>query len=226
MIIKAEGPSANKQRRESQEGETDRIPTYQHLAPVTRKVSRETIEAKWEPLVPAGIGRISQMVQDIQRSVVVHFNDDQRTGAKTALHMICRRLISKVSKGLPFPSPIRNTREDDFDFEKILDYNRALEAQITQALHANELLESEMAKETVYLETEQASLIDLEANAKSEATVRKDAGRRLHSLLQLESGLEEDVKENDIGLTDVLQSVLPFSHTVSLLLHKAQSFIS
>lgn len=155
-------------------------------------------------------------MQDVQRPVVLHFNDDKkRTEANTALHMISRRLISKLSKGVPFPPPMRKSREDDFDFEKILDHNRALEAQLTPALHANELLESELAKATAHLESEQASLVVLEANAKSEATVRKDAGRRLHSLLQSDSIINEDAIENHLGVGNALHSVLPFSHTVS-----------
>ena len=198
--------------------QTDTAPPYQHLAPVIRKVSRQTIEAKWEPLPPAGVERISQIVHQVQRAVAVHFNGDKRTEANTTLHMLSRRLISKVTKGLPFPPPMHNNREDDFDFEKILDHNRALEAQLTPALHASELLESELGKEKMYLESEQASLMDLEANAKSEASLRKDARRRLHPLLQSESMIYEDATENPFGVVHPLHSHLPFSHNVSLYL--------
>ena len=216
-----EPPEIKRRRveRESQQeppAQTEKPPTYQHLAPVTRRVSRQIIEAKWEPLPPACVERISQLVYDLQRPVVVHLNDDRkRTEANTTLHMISRRLISKISKGLPFPPAMRNNREDDFDFEKILDHNRALEAQLTPALHANELLEAELAKEMEYFESDQAGLAKLEANAKSEATVRKDAGRRLHSLLHSDSMIQEADLRDHLGLRDVLQSVLPFSYTVS-----------
>ena len=185
---------------------------------MTRKVSRETIEAKWEPLAPASVERISQLVHNIQNSIVVHFSDDERTGANTAMHMISRRLLSKASKGLPFPPPIRHSREDDFDFEKILDYNRALEVQLTSALHANELLESELAKEMLCLGSEQASLVELEANAKSEANMRKAAGRRLHSVLHSNSMKEEDLTETMLASTDLPHTVMPLSHTVRLYL--------
>jgi hypothetical protein len=125
--------------------EVEAAPAYQHLAAVTRKVSRETIESKWEPLPPPCVERISQMLQDVQRPVVAHLtNDQKRTQASTALQMVSRRLVSKISKGLPFPQGTRNHQEDDFDFEKILDHNRALEAHLTPALHANELLECEL----------------------------------------------------------------------------------
>jgi hypothetical protein len=223
-----EEPPETKRRRlerEYQEGpahQTEKTPTYQHLAPVIRQVSRQTIEAKWEPLPPACVEQISQLVHDLKRPVVVHLNNDKkRSEANTALHMISRKLIRKVSKGLPFPPPMRHSREDDFDFENILDYNRALEGQLTPALHANELLESELAKETALLESEQASLVDLEANAKSEATVRQDSRRRLHSLLRSDSMMINGNGLEDLGLRDIFHDTLPFSHAVSLTFTRA-----
>ena len=157
------------------------------------------------------------MVHDLQRPVVVHLNDDRkRTEANTTLHMISRRLISKISKGLPFPPAIRANREEDFDFEKILDHNRALEAQLTPTLHRNELLEAELAKETAQLESEHAVLVVLEANAKSQAVARKDAGRKVHPLLQSDSVIQVDDQQDNLGLVNGIQSTFPFSHAVSL----------
>jgi hypothetical protein len=120
---------------------------------------------------------------------VVRYNDERkRAQSSTALQMISRRLVSKISKGLPFPQGTRNHREDDFDFEKILDHNRTLEAQLTPALHANELLEAQLSKEIALLESEQENLANLEANAKSETALRNQAARKLHALLQPEDG--------------------------------------
>lgn len=156
------------------------------------------------------------MLQDVARSVLVHFNDEKkRTEANTAIQMISRKLIGKLSKGVPFPPPMRKSREDDFDFEKILDHNRAQEAQLTATLHANELLKSQKEALTAHLESEQASLAALEANLKSESAMRNDAGRRLHSLLQSESIVNEDVIENTVAVEDDLHSALPLSYTVS-----------
>jgi hypothetical protein len=128
---------------------------------------------------------ISHLLSDIQRPVVVRLNDERRrTQASTALQMVARRLINKISKGLPFPLGTRYHRENDFDFEKILDHTRTLEALLTPALHANELLDSELRKVTILLEADLEVLADLEANAKAESTMRKQAGRKLHSLLR------------------------------------------
>jgi hypothetical protein len=181
-----------------QETQTEKQPTYQHLAEVIHRISRQTIEEKWEPLPPNCIERVSNLVHDIQRLMVVRLSDEQkRTQASTALQMVSRRLIGKISKGLPFPRSTSNRREDDFDFEKILDHSRDMEAQLTLALHANDLLESELRKETAHLEAEEEALLQLETNAKREATRRKEAGRKLHLLLQ-----SEDMTPKEDGLKD------------------------
>jgi hypothetical protein len=208
LELNKEPPVTKKRRveRESQQDpapQTEEAPTYQHLAAVTRRVSRQTIEAKWEPLPPGAVERISQLLHDLQRPVVVHLNDDRkRTEANTAMQMVSRRLTSKISKGLPFPRGTRNHRDDDFDFEKILDHNRALEAQLTSALHANELLEAELSKEAALLVSEKAALVKLETNARSQAAIRKQSGRKMHSLLLSDDSAVEDDLKDHIGLAE------------------------
>jgi hypothetical protein len=183
--------------------EPEEAPLYQHLQAVTRRVSRQTIEAKWEPLPSGCIERISQLLQDLQRPVIVRYNDERKKmQSSTALQMISRRLIGKISKGLPFPQGTRNHREDDFDYEKILDHNRALEAQLNPALHANALLEAQVSKELALLESESEGLATLEVNAKKEAALRKGAARRLHSLLHIhEEFTEIEGWKDDAGLS-------------------------
>lgn len=183
-----ERPAQIQTQEEEEEGPlTDEPPNYQHLAEVIHRVSRQTIQAKWEALPPSCVERVSDLLHDIQRPVVQRLADERkRTQASTALEMVSRRLISKISKGLPFPPSSGNRRDDDLDFEKILDQSRDLEAQLTLALHANHLLESELSKETAQLEAEEDALAQLETNAKTEASRRKEAGRKLHSLLQVE----------------------------------------
>ena len=196
--------------------EPEEAPVYQHLQAVTHRVSRQTIEAKWEPLPPGCVERISQLLQDLQRPVVVRYNDERKkTQSTTALQMISRRLVSKISKGLPFPQGTRNHREDDFDFEKILDCNRALEAQLTPALHANELLEAQVSKELALLESERERLAILEANAKTTAASRSEAARRLHWLLQPSQGIMEvEGMKDDVGLS-ISQPPYPLDLSVS-----------
>jgi hypothetical protein len=192
---------------------------YQHLQPVTRRVSRQTIEAKWEPLPSGCVERISQILQDLQRPVIVHCNNGRKkTQSSTALQIISRRLVSKISKGLPFPQGTRSHREDDFDFEKILDHNRALEGQLTPALHANELLEAQVGKERALLESERENLANLESNSKTEAALRSEAARRLHPLLQPQDRtVEVEALKDDIGLS-IGQIPRPLDFNVSLIL--------
>jgi hypothetical protein len=197
--------------------EPEEAPMYQHLQAVTRRVSRQTIESQWEPLPSNCVERISQLLYDLQRPVVVRYNDERKKmQSSTALQMISRRLVSKISKGLPFPQGTRNHREDDFDFEKILDHTRALESQLTPALHANELLEAQVSKEMALLESERERLGMLEANAKTEAALRSEAARRLHSLLQPQRGTKEiEGLKDDIGLS-IDQGDRPLDIKVSL----------
>ncbi|CZR53198.1 uncharacterized protein PAC_03076 [Phialocephala subalpina] len=190
---------------------------YQYLKPVVRKISLQKIDAKWEPLPPACVERVSNLLQDLQRPVMVRLNEQKNTQAGTALQMISRRLISKLSKGLPFPPATRNTREEDFDFEKVLDHNRSLEAQLTPALHGNELLEAELAKEMARLEADKDILAELEANAKSETTARNEAARKLHPLLQSdESTFGVEASRDDVGIHDIKHGFLPLDLRVRL----------
>lgn len=186
--------------------ETEEPPDYQHLAEVTHRVSRQTIEAKWESLPARCIELVSSLLEDIQKPVVVRLGDERRRAqASTALQMVSRRLVSKISKGLPFPPSTGARREDDFDFEKILDHSRDLEAQLTVALHANDLLESELRKETAHLEAEEDALLQLETNAKAEASRRREAGRKLHSLLQSEDAASSESLKDETGLDPDVQ---------------------
>jgi hypothetical protein len=98
--------------------------------------------------------------------------------------MVARRLHRKLSRGQPFPPSTRSLPEEDFDFEKILDSTRALEARLTPMLHSIELLRAETAKEEALLEAEKAGLEALEANARAEATRRKKTTKRLHDILR------------------------------------------
>ncbi|KAF7952886.1 hypothetical protein EAE96_006109 [Botrytis aclada] len=178
-------------------------PSYQHLAAVTRHVTHETIKTKWEPLPPECLDKISDLLIDVQRPVVLQIRDERKkTQASTAIQMISRRLLNRVRKGMPFPRSARTNPEDDFDFERILDYNRALENQLTPVLHSNDLLEAELRKEEILLESEERYLAELEANAKDEATSRRQAARKSHPLLQFEIDSTQKVLNDNIGIDE------------------------
>lgn len=168
---------------------------YQHLTAVSRQVPRPTIEAKWSPLPTSTISQINNLLTSASRPITVRISDEQRRLQSTsAISTVSRRLISKISKGLPFPPPtsIKSTIDDDFDFEKCIDRNRALDAILTPALHANALLQAELEKEQAALEAEKDALATLESNARGEASRRKRVTKKSHHVL-LRAG-DEDTK--------------------------------
>jgi hypothetical protein len=178
---RGERNGSRQQNKESGES----APEYQHLAAVTRGVSRHIIDTKWEPLPATAVDRVSQLLNDVERSVVMRLQDEhKRTQASTAVQMVARRLHRKLTRGQPFPPSTRPLPEEDFDFEKILDSSRALEARLTPILHSIELLKAETAKEEALLEADAATLEALDANAKAEASRRKRAEKTLHDILR------------------------------------------
>ncbi|TGO60325.1 hypothetical protein BCON_0036g00130 [Botryotinia convoluta] len=203
-------PQQQTKRRRVEDSEDNRAeeeqpepPSYRHLAAVTRRVTHETIKTKWEPLPPGCLDKISDLLIDVQRPVVLQIRDERKkTQASTAIQMISRRLLNRVRKGMPFPKGTRTNPEDDFDFEKILDYNRALENQLTPVLHSNDLLEAELRKEEILLESEERYFAELEANAKDEATSRRQAARKAHPLLQFEVDSTQKVLNDNIGIDE------------------------
>jgi len=176
---------------------------YPHLQETTRRVSRQTIQRKWEPLSSSSIDRVSTMLGDLQNPVIARIREDRKKSqASVALKSVSRRLLKKMSMGLPFPPSTSRSRDDDFDFERVLDHNRALESQLTPAIHANELLEAELRKEMARLESDKQNLADLETNAKSAAVLRNEAARNLHSLLQPTDLLDAGIIQPDLILAD------------------------
>ncbi|TGO66273.1 hypothetical protein BOTNAR_0064g00100 [Botryotinia narcissicola] len=208
--IDEQQPQQQTKRRRVEDSQDNRAeqeqpepPSYQHLAAVTRRVTHETIKTKWEPLPPGCLDKISDLLIDVRRPVVLQIRDERKkTQASTAIQMISRRLLNRVRKGMPFPKGTRTNPEDDFDFEKILDYNRALENKLTPILHSNDLLEAELRKEEILLESEERYLAELEANAKDEATSRRQAARKSHPLLQFEIDSTQKVLNDNIGVDE------------------------
>ncbi|KAL5345159.1 hypothetical protein ACLOAV_010115 [Pseudogymnoascus australis] len=162
---------------------------FQHLEPVECGISHNTIGSTWEPLPATAHDRAMQLLGDIEKSVVQRLRDERkRTQARTAIQMVTRRLGRKITRGLPFPPGSRPQREEDFDFERILDATRKQEGLLTPALHARELLKSEIKREEAMLEREQAALERLEKNASAERGRRKAEAKKLHPSLAKRGG--------------------------------------
>lgn len=145
-----------------------------------------------------------QLLSDIEKSVVQRLRDERkRTQARTAIQMVTRRLGRKITRGLPFPPGSRPQREEDFDFERILDATRKQEGLLTPALHARELLKSEIKREEAMLEREQAALERLEKNASAERGRRKAEAKKLHPSLAKRGGEVVEWSDRDqLNLAD------------------------
>lgn len=216
---RSDGPSQSSTRHISEgPAETESSVQYRRLAPITRRVSRHKIEAQWEPLQDDCIDRITQFLQDVERPVIMRVRDEEkRMQARTALQMVSRKLINKLSKGLPFPPGVRSQRAEDFDFERVLDNNKILESQLTPILHSNELLATELSNENELLESEREKLAELERNAKLAASKRKESQKKLHLLLQSEDDSSAKHDNSDHGL-NLVNTPNPLNHDVSLFL--------
>lgn len=175
---------------------------YQHLEQVNFDIPRHIIDATWSPLPPPAVDRITNMLQTVQRSVVIRLQDERKRGqASDAIDTLVRRVGRKIMRGLPFPPVSKKTRVKDdkeeraadFDFERVLDATREAEKKLTPALHSVELLKAEIRKEEALLEQETRALEKLERNAKSERARRRADAKTLHpALRQAESIKKED----------------------------------
>lgn len=217
------GPSKSHNQKRSHdtatqdEGAKELEPGYQQLAPISRNVSRAVIEAKWSGLPVTCEDRVARLLEDIQKPVLARLKDaQQQSQASTALHNISRKIVRKIGQGLPFPPSIRTNREDDFDFEGILDHNRELEGLLDPVTYSNKLLEAELSKEMDLLEEERSLLDTLKTNAKAEALKRKQDTRAVHPYLQcfgktasmdfnieLQPSQNPTLKELDVCIPDV-----------------------
>jgi len=208
----------SREHAEQERAEQEIQPVYQYLAAVPHNISRAVIDTKWTSLPDGCAEKIAQLLEEMQKSVIARLRDpQQQSQASTALRNVSKKIVRKIGQGLPFPPNTRATREDDFDFEGILDYNRVLESQLDPVLHGNNLLEAELQKELHMLEEERKHLGTLENNAKAEATKRKQDSKAMHPYLQgndepsshdaeleLQSFLRRSINSSDVSLIQLI----------------------
>lgn len=201
--VTEEAPKRKKQRRSSPQPE-ERIEkhppiAHQRLVPKEQKISRDIIDTKWNLLPPTAITRISTLLHEAERPVLHRFpSQSNRTLAQSAISVIIQRVERRLRKGFPFPphSGSQN-REEEFDLEKILRFNRALESQLTVLGHSNELLEADRRREEELFEREKRILKKMEEGAKEEERFNKAELRKSdHGLLK---GLKHEEDGDGIG---------------------------
>jgi kinetochore protein Fta7 len=163
----------------------DREESFNQLVLVQRQIPRHVITDTWEQLPTPAINRIEEILSIAEGSVTMSLQDERkRAHAGTAIRLVTRKLRRKLERGLPFPIAAKGQRDQDFDFEHILDDARSLNAQLTPALHSIGLLQAEIKKEEKLLAEEEEALATLQANAKAEQQKRRAETKTLHPVLK------------------------------------------
>ncbi len=129
---------------------------FRQLVPQVRSVPRETILAEWKPLDERAIAATSAILNNAERPVLARFgsNNTRQDFARTILTTVCRRLHSKLVKGMPFPPPnnpgrsatggSKSSHDEDLDIEKIQQSILSLENQLDPVHHSVALLKREL----------------------------------------------------------------------------------
>ncbi|KAI9844561.1 MAG: hypothetical protein M1837_005520 [Sclerophora amabilis] len=173
---------------------------FSTLRPRIKRLSQDVIKTKWGRPPPSIQHRIRDLFKAAETPIITSVKDDRReVEAQTTLNSLLQRLNTRVPR-MPFPP---STKEIHFDYERLLARNRALEAQLTPAVHSIELFRSEVAKERQRLGADQARLDELKRNARTEESMHKrQAKKNLHPLLHQAATLNDgEVRFNASELT-------------------------
>ncbi|KAF2497689.1 hypothetical protein BU16DRAFT_482847 [Lophium mytilinum] len=142
--------------------------------------------------------QIKNIFKTALRPVVASRRDERRRlEAEQVVGAMIRKLEQRLPK-MPFPP---NTKDTDFDLEKVVERNRMLENQLTPAMHSIDLLKAAIEKEEAQLERDKEVLAEFEENAKAEKTALKNMSVKPHPMLRLPKNFEiGDDSAEDIGL--------------------------
>jgi hypothetical protein len=158
-------------------------PPYRYIARRTRRVPHKVIEAKWSTLDPSSVVNIADLLHSVSQPTLLHVMPKQYAHAEDILEKVTRGLCKRSGK-LPFPpSSTLPRRADELDFEKTQSAVEALLSQLDPLQHSVELLRREKVRAEKALEREYKLLDRLSANARAEATQRRDQLRKVHVLV-------------------------------------------
>ncbi|KAI9832353.1 MAG: hypothetical protein M1826_002039 [Phylliscum demangeonii] len=169
----------------------------------TKQIAPETVNAKWVNLSESSQEQVRALFRAVARPVLVHQRDDDERRAEVQAGLDA--LLSGMEHKLPrFPFP-PDTKDEHFDFEKLLAGNRAIEGQLTPTIHSIGLLRDVIRQERVLLESDRLRLQALEREVGLEQSIRGKAGINAHPLLldlpDEGAGSEDDAES--IGLIHV-----------------------
>ncbi|MCJ1472155.1 hypothetical protein MMC13_000802 [Lambiella insularis] len=147
------------------------------LKPRLRYIHQDVIKRNWRVLPEAVQSRVRELLVAVQRPVICrHREGKSREEAQEALNTVTRTLAKRLPR-MPFPM---KTKEEHFDYERLLNKNLSLEHQLTPAIHSIALLEGQIVKEEALLAKETIALQELNRNARAEETLRNRLATKVH----------------------------------------------
>ncbi|CAZ84386.1 unnamed protein product [Tuber melanosporum] len=176
------------------------------LKPRVRNIPQEVVEAKWGVLTDKGRDEVMEVVRAAERPVLMTFRrENRRVEAQEVLHRLVRKIGNSLTK-VPVP-PLG--KDAYFNYENLLDKNRALEAILEPDLRQIAGLEAEIEKEQKLLEKEEDYLQELKKNAIAQENIRRQKSRNMHPILRNVPSKQDpiDIVEK-INLTSKLSASL------------------
>ncbi|KAI9819443.1 MAG: hypothetical protein M1832_004006 [Thelocarpon impressellum] len=173
---------------------------YPTLQARVQHISQDAVTSKWTPLSASAQERVLAVLQTVERPATTRHRDQKRrTEAQAALAPVLRTLRRKLPR-MAFPP---TTKDAHFDYESMLDSNRALDAQLTPATHTIDVLRGEIAREEDLLAVEKARLAAIERDAAAEESMRKRQAKSMHPLLRRSAKAAPPGEAND----DLLEGI-------------------
>ncbi|KAI9843854.1 MAG: hypothetical protein M1838_002426 [Thelocarpon superellum] len=202
-------------------------PAFPTLKARIKHISQDVVTSQWTPLPESAQQHVRQLFQAVERPVLMRHRDQRRRAeVQVALAPVLRTLHRKLPR-MAFPP---TTKDAHFNYEHLLDQNRALEAQLTPTSHAIGLLQAEIQKEKSLLDVDRERLVALSENTAAEDGLRRRRAKDAHPLLRLSDGarVHDDAVGSD-GLKEVnLNQVLALDvdeATLAPVLQKLQNHV-
>ncbi|KAI9856786.1 MAG: hypothetical protein M1824_005257 [Vezdaea acicularis] len=202
---------------------------YSALVPRIRRISKETVSAKWTTLPETTQEQVMNLISSVGRPVVTRYDGKailcygkRFTGADQTAQKV---IVQSAQNAFPAKYKGSALRLRKVTCYKL--YKRDLEAQLTPAIHSNGQLLSEIEKEELMLEDDIERLEALEREVKAKEEKMQEKVKAIHPLLafkdapgkqidaieltdseKLDTSLEGDLDDNLLALTRQLGSHL------------------
>ncbi|KAH8705710.1 CENP-Q, a CENPA-CAD centromere complex subunit-domain-containing protein [Talaromyces proteolyticus] len=171
-----------KKRSRASSDDTTRNPKhFAILKPQVKNISKRAIKSKWTNLPESAQEKVRDMFRAVERPVIMLQRDERkRVEAQTALGAVVRTLERRLPR-MPFP-PL--AKDATFDYEAALNEHRLLDAQLSTATNAIDVLKMEIEREEALLTKETKYVEEMEKNAKKAEVERRRQMKNEHPVLR------------------------------------------